>query len=233
LRTIKHVAVLATALALVAIPTTASAHVTLQPSEAPAGGFTRVDVRVPNEQDDAGTTKVDVQFPDGFAFVSHEPVDGWAVRVSREKLDTPIEGEGDEQITEQVSRVTWTAQGNERIGPGQFRDFGLSVRMPDEPGQALTFKANQTYENGEVVRWIGPPDSEEPAPRVTLTAAAEEHGAAEEGEEGAEGAEGAAAESEDEEDDDDSERLSIAALIVGGLGLVVGGAAFARGRRRP
>ena len=34
------------------------AHVTLQPERVPAGGFTRLDVRVPNERDDAATTKV-------------------------------------------------------------------------------------------------------------------------------------------------------------------------------
>ena len=34
------------AVALV-VPAAAAAHVTLQPSEAPAGGFTRLDVRVP------------------------------------------------------------------------------------------------------------------------------------------------------------------------------------------
>ena len=60
MRTMVAVAVLAATLALAA---TASAHVTLQPEEAPAGGFTRLDVRVPNERDDAGTTKVEVRVP--------------------------------------------------------------------------------------------------------------------------------------------------------------------------
>ena len=36
---------------------------------------------------------------------------------------------------------------------------------PDEPGTSLTFKALQTYDDGEVVRWIGAPDADEPAPR--------------------------------------------------------------------
>ena len=40
-----------------------------------------------------------------------------------------------------------------------------------EAGEKLTFKALQTYEDGEVVRWIGPEDADEPAPVVTLTAA--------------------------------------------------------------
>ena len=55
-------------------PAAAQAHVTLQPDTAPAGGFTRLDVRVPNERDDAGTTKVDVQLPPGFIAASYEPV---------------------------------------------------------------------------------------------------------------------------------------------------------------
>src|SRR5918994_575070 len=51
----------ATAALLVLAPL-ASAHVTLQPEEIPAGGFTRLDVRIPTERDDASTTKVEVQF---------------------------------------------------------------------------------------------------------------------------------------------------------------------------
>ena len=54
-------------LALLAAPTAAQAHVTLQPSTATAGAFTLESVRVPNEMDDATTTKVDVQLPHGFA----------------------------------------------------------------------------------------------------------------------------------------------------------------------
>ena len=54
----------------------------VQPDTGPAGGFTRLDVRVPNERDDAGTTKVDVQLPPGFIAASYEPVPG-------------LEGQGD------------------------------------------------------------------------------------------------------------------------------------------
>ena len=82
----RFAAVLAAA-ALVALPVaSASAHVTLQPEELPAGEFSRVEVRVPNERDDKGTTKVDVQFPEGFLSISHEPVPGWKVRVIKAKL---------------------------------------------------------------------------------------------------------------------------------------------------
>ena len=67
--------------ATLALPALAAAHVTVQPDTAAAGGFTRFDVRVPNERDDAATEKVEVQLPDGFIFVSYEPVPGWEVQV--------------------------------------------------------------------------------------------------------------------------------------------------------
>jgi hypothetical protein len=38
-------------------------------------------------------------------------------------------------------------------------------------GSQLTFRAFQTYQRGERVAWTGAPDSDNPAPRVTLLAA--------------------------------------------------------------
>ena len=47
--------------------------------------------------------------------------------------------------------------------------------MPDgAAGSELVFRAFQTYQRGERVAWNGAPDSDTPAPRVTLTAAEEE-----------------------------------------------------------
>jgi uncharacterized protein YcnI len=210
--------------ALVLAPA-AAAHVTLQPPEAPAGGFTRLDVRVPNERDNASTTKVVVQMPPGFLSVSTEPVPGWDAELTMRRLDEPVEEFG-EQVNEEVGRITFTADGEaSAIQPGQFQDFGLSLRVPEaRPGSMLTFKALQTYSNGEVVRWIGPPDSEEPAPQVELTPAEEEEAAAPAAQEPAAPAA--------TEEDDDGNGLAIAALIVGAAGLATGLAALFLSRRR-
>jgi|Tabmets5t2r1_1033131.scaffolds.fasta_scaffold07295_2 uncharacterized protein YcnI len=215
----------AVVLAVLALAPAAGAHVTLQPEQAAAGGFTRLDVRVPTERDDASTTKVVLQMPPGFLSASYEPAPGWDVELTMRKLDEPVEQFG-EQVTEEVGRITFTAAGEaDAIGPGEFRDFGLSVAVPDgRPGSMLTFKAIQTYSSGEVVRWIGPPDSEEPAPQVELTAAEEEAAAAP--------AEQQQAPAASEEDDDDGNGLAIAALIVGALGLVAGLAALFTRRTR-
>ena len=225
------VAALAATGALV-LPTAASAHVTLQPSSVAAGGFTRLDVRVPNERDDSATTKVDVQLPAGFAFVSYEPRPGWKVTVRREKLDEPIKTDEGFEIDEAVSRITWTADGTRgAIGPGEFVDFGLSLRMPEgKAGEKLAFKALQTYDDGEVVRWIGPEDADEPAPVVTLTEPASGGGHGAPGSDTA--ATSAPAAPAAAEDDGGTDGLTIAALIVGALGLAAGVAALVASRRR-
>ena len=216
----KTIAIAATA-ATLALPAAAGAHVTVQPGEVPAGGFTRLDVRVPTERDNASTTKVAVQFPAGFTTVSTEPVPGWTAKVTRAKLAKPQVNDEGEKITDRVD----TATGGRGIGPGQFQDFGLSLAVPDKAGSALTFKAVQTYSGGEVVRWIGPPDSDEPAPQVKLTAAEEEGG-------GTAPAAQQQPASGDGGDDGGSDALSIIALIVGAAGLAAGIAALLRGRGR-
>jgi uncharacterized protein len=218
--------------ALVA-PAGAFAHVTIQPTEMPAGGFARFDVRVPNEEEDASTEKVEVQMPPGFYSVRFEPKEGWSFDVKMKKLATPVKDSFGEERTEEVDTVTISAdKGNKGIEPGQFQDFGLSGGpIPGKAGQSLSFPSLQTYSNGEVVRWIDKdPEAERPAPQVTLVAAEEEGGAATPPAED-KTAENAA--SKEDVDDKASKTLGIAALIVGGLGLVIGIAAFAASRRKP
>ncbi len=218
---IKLIVALIAVLAL-AVPAGAGAHVTLQPSEAAAGDFTVLDVRVPNETDDAATTKVAVQFPPGFVFASYQPVAGWSVDVRMAKLAKPITSHG-EEITEQVSQMTWTADSpSAGVQPGQFQDFPISVQIPGEGGDMLTFKALQTYDDGEVVRWIGAPESEHPAPQVTVTEGSEDH----------HGASGDTEEPESDDSDGASKGLGIAALILGALGLLAGGTALVRSGRK-
>jgi uncharacterized protein YcnI len=209
----------ATAVGVLVGPTAAQAHVTLQPSEQPAGQFVRADVRVPNELDDASTNKVEVRFPSGFLFASYEPVPGWKGKITTQKLATPVPSpEGGPPIEEQVKQVTFTANSGRGIGPSQFQDFGLSLLMPKKAGTTLTFKAIQIYDNGKVARWIGPPDSEEPAPQVKLTSGRE--------------AASTPVTTSTKDDNDASKGLGIAALVVGGVGLLVGAIALAASRRR-
>jgi periplasmic copper chaperone A len=224
-------AALGAAAALLA-PAAAGAHVTVQPREMPAGGFARMDVRVPNERDDEGTTRVAVKMPPGFYSASYEPEPGWTVKVTRRKLAEPAELHG-EPVTEEIDTITWTGDGKRGIvRPGQFKDFGISVAVPDKAGTELKFPATQASESGEVVRWIGPEDAEEPAPIVTLTAAGGHEGVAAEPAEASAAPPATGGVTEGDLDDKASKNLAIGALIVGVLGLLAGAAGLSAARRR-
>ena len=159
----------AVAAALLGAPA-ASAHVTINPSKVPADSFARFDIRVPNEQEDADTTKVTVKLPEGLVFTSFQPKPGWTRTVTTAKLAQPVTSD-DGTVTERIATVTWSGG---KIGPGEFDEFGFSAKVPDSVGQVLVFPAVQTYSNGDVARWIGSADADEPAPRVTLAAAESE-----------------------------------------------------------
>jgi periplasmic copper chaperone A len=216
------------ALAAVAFPAAAGAHVTLNPREWEAGGFARFDVRVPNERPNANTTEVTVQFPDGLTFVSFQPKSGWKRTVKMETLAEPIEVFG-EEVTEQVASVTWSGG---VIKPGEFDEFGVSFRVPETPGESLLFPSIQTYSNGEIVRWIDPdPEAETPAPQVeVLEPPAEEESAAAGATTEETTTEAAAAEASGDEtaavpavgSDDDDDSMSTVALIFGIAGLAAG-----------
>jgi uncharacterized protein YcnI len=227
---------IAAAVSVLALPAAATAHVTVNPKQAPAGAYTVLDVRVPTERDDASTVKVVVKMPPGIVSASYEPVAGWSAKIVSTRLAQPITT-ADGPISEAVSTITWTASrgGGGVIAPGQFRDFPISVQIPGKAGDVLTFKALQTYSNGEVVRWIGAPSADEPAPTLTVTAAGDSAGAATAGPSPTATTAAAAAPVAaiaGRDDDGSSKPLAIAALIVGALGLIAASVALLRGRRR-
>ncbi len=222
MRRILTVAV-ASALAIV-VAAPAFAHVTVQPNEAGVGSFSRFVVRVPNETPDAATTKVEVQFPETVTNVSFQPKEGWDRTVKMKTLDEPIEVFG-EEVTEVVDTVTWSGGS---IEPEEFDEFGFSIRTPDDPG-ALEFPALQTYEGGEVVRWIGPADADEPAAIVNVidTGFAEDEGQlsvlARLNESSGQPSEPDTQPTAASEDDSEASNLGV---ILGGIGILLGGAAL-------
>ncbi|MGH3428587.1 MAG: YcnI family protein [Mycobacteriales bacterium] len=155
-------------LAVGAVP--ASAHVTVNPKEAPKGGYAVVSFRVPNEDDNAATNKLEVVLDpaDVIPNARIKPVPGWEAQVTSRKLAQPVKTD-DGEISEAVDRITWTAKGDAKIAPGQFQEFDVSFGpLPTAP--KVTFKALQTYDNGNVVRWIDTnPKADHPAPVLTLT----------------------------------------------------------------
>ncbi len=162
-----------------AIAAPAAAHVSVSSAAAVQGGYSTVTFKVPNESDDASTTKLEVNLPQDapVASVSVRPVPGWTAVAEKAKLATPLEAHGT-QITEAVSKITWTASGDAAIKPGEFQTFDVSMG-PLPQAEQMVFKSLQTYSDGTVVRWIDEPSTdgtepESPAPVLKLAAAAAE-----------------------------------------------------------
>lgn len=217
-----------------ALPAIAQAHVSLHPNEVPTGSFATLGIRVPNETDNANTIKLAVQVPPGFLDISTEYMPGWTAKVLTSKLAKPVQT-ADGEVAEQVREIIWTGDGKQGvIPPGQFLDFPISTEIPGKEGEELTFKTLQYYDNGEVVRWIGGPNSEEPAPKIDVTApggvlqdvAGSETAPPAPSATATEGGEATSGSSSGA-----SKGLGIAALIVGALGLLAGSAALVRSRR--
>jgi len=148
----------------------AAAHVTVHSSDATRGGDdAEIVFRVPNEEA-SPTTKVEIALPEDrpIAGVYAENKPGWTFAVKTTKLTTPIKTD-DGDISTVVTDVTWTATSG-GIPAGGYDDFTLAAgHLPDT--DSITFKAVQTYKDGDVVRWIETGDSaEHPAPVLTLAA---------------------------------------------------------------
>jgi uncharacterized protein YcnI len=158
----------------VALAASASAHVTVNSTDARQDGYGKVTVRVPNESETAGTTKVSVSMPAGspIASVRVKPHAGWSFSAPKVALVKPVT-QGDKTITEAVSTITWTADPGVSIKPGSFDEFEFSAGRLPANQTSLSFPAVQTYSDGKVVRWNEPKtpgadEPEHPAPVLNL-----------------------------------------------------------------
>jgi uncharacterized protein len=151
---------------LLALPATTQAHVSVHPNVVPAQANVTLTLRVPNESDTASTTRLDVQMPPGFLDVAVD-APGWQVHKVTEKLAKPIKTD-EGTITTQIREIKLSGG---RIAPGRFGQFAFLTQVPDRAGTILTFKTVQYYSDGKVSRWIGPPQSDAPAPTIDLTKA--------------------------------------------------------------
>jgi uncharacterized protein len=220
------------------LPAAAQAHVSLHPNTIPAGAFATLNVRVPGEEENAYADKVDVLLPPGFTDVDTQNVPGWTIKEVTKKLPKPIETD-DGPIDEEVSHVIWTGDGSKdgRLDNGTFIQFPLSIAIPENlAGKSLAFKTLETYSNGKVAHWIGAPTAEYPAPTINITAKGgvlEDVAGGEAGPTPGETPATEAAPAATTSSGGASKGLAIAALIVGALGLLAGGAALVLARRRP
>lgn len=173
----RAVLVAAVAVALVAATQSARAHATLDRNEAPADSFFNTFVNIPHGCEGSPTLKVRVRIPEGVIGVKPQPKPGWELLIRKEKLARPIVESHGRTITEAVVEVTWTG----KLPDDNFDQFGIHMKLPDQPGETLYFPVVQECEQG-VHRWIEIPaagksrgDYKEPAPSLTLRPKAQRH----------------------------------------------------------
>ena len=229
------IAIAAGALLAVAVPLSASAHVTVAPNVASAGSYALITFKVPTESATAVTNKLEVDIPTDtpFSSVSYVPVAGWDVDVVTETLPKPVSIGGNE-LKQAVTKVIWTAQPGHEIKAGQLQLFPLSVGAVPDTGK-IVFKALQGYSDGSTVSWIettenaahpapvlyvndAPPAAHDAAkaaaPTVTATEAPSPTAAA------------------TSSSDVVARGLGIGGLVLGAIGAVLGIVAFRRGALR-
>lgn len=205
------------AVAILAAP--AAAHVQVRPAEVAPDDPVLWTVMVPNEQR-AQTTSVEVQLPEGVTPFSYVDVPGW----KRELVMAPDKS---------VKSVKWTGS----LASDGLGLFNFLATSPSEEGE-IQWKAIQTYSNGDVVRWIGGPDSDEPASVTTVSSSVPSQSAggshgdhAEEGEGAGSDSAPAAVESASE-DSGDGSTATVLAIVALALAAVALAAALRAGRRR-
>lgn len=168
--------VTATGLLVLTAAGVASAHVTAHsPDTLTQGSFAEVVFRVPDEEATAHTVKMEVDFSatKPVPGVSIKRVPGWTAQVTMMKLPKPV-NTSKETITDAVKSITWTAPAGGGIAPGEFEEFPVTIEGLPETAK-MVMPTIQTYDNGDVVRWIqvpaaGQPEPEHPAPSLDLAA---------------------------------------------------------------
>ena len=215
----------------------AFAHVTAQPGVAAQGGYTVISFRVPDESDTAATVKLEVAMPTDHPITSVRttPIPGWTAAITKTTLNPPVQVNGN-AVAEAVKSVTWTAAAGNKIGPGEYLDFPLSVGPLPTGTDQLAMPATQTYDNCEVVMWDQPSadgaEPEHPAPVVRLTPAETGDPMAMGGHDAGPGTPaGAAAAPPAPAADTTARWLAGAGLLVGALGVGLGAGAVLRSRR--
>lgn len=196
----------------------ASAHVTVTPSTTAAGAHAVLRFSVEHGCEDSPTTKIAIQIPPQITSVTPTRSALWKVEKRTEKVS-----EGD-KIVERVGSVAFMT---DTPLPDGYRDvLELAVQLPDADGTTLTFPTIQTCEQGESAWTEVPQDGQSvgglelPAPAFTISepvAGSYHHAAISKPTSPAVPAK--------------ADNLTLAALVVGLVGAVVGGIALFRQRR--
>ena len=132
--TMKKIAVIALLSGAGGLFGSASAHVVLEYQVAPAGASYKATFKVGHGCGASPTRQVVVDIPEGFKGARPQPKPGWTLEVQRSKLATPYTSHG-RSVTEDTTRITWTAKTPEDALPSaHYDEFVLVGQTPDQAG---------------------------------------------------------------------------------------------------
>lgn len=164
-------AIVAALVALALLPALALAHVGIEPATAPAGSEATFTVMIPHGCAGSPTTEIALKLPASIRAAWPASASGWQVE------STPA-GEPADAGGETAPRLDIVRWWDGDLPDGELGELRIRLALPDEPGAVLAIPAVQTCADGET-RWIqvpaageSPDDLAEPAPTITLTAAA-------------------------------------------------------------
>jgi uncharacterized protein YcnI len=128
----------------------AAAHIDVRPTTAAPDDAVLFEVLVPNEREER-TVQVELAVPANVIPFSYENTPGWR----RSLTFNP---------NQSIRSIVWRG----RLPSDGFARFGFLASTPPREGQ-IQWKSIQTYEDGRKVRWIEPPDGENPAAVTTVS----------------------------------------------------------------
>jgi uncharacterized protein YcnI len=123
----------------------ARAHAVVSPDKVAPNTFAKFVLRVPTEKE-IPTIAVRLLVPENLQLFSIAEKPGW---IRQEDKDS----------AGRYKSLFWSGA---EVRAGEFVEFEFLARSPKEPG-ALVWKVFQTYKDGSVVSWVGPPSANEPA----------------------------------------------------------------------
>lgn len=168
------------AAALLAAAPLAHAHVGLEWPAALAGSSYKATFRISHGCGASPTRQVVVEIPAGVQSARPMPHLGWTVNIERAPLPAPQQRHG-RVVTEDVSRITWTAAGRQdALAADHFDEFSLLATLPAQEGP-LYWPVRQVCVEGRH-DWVQvpvpgqePQSLKSPAPRLDLLPGAGAH----------------------------------------------------------
>lgn len=148
----KHFLLAASAALLLSLP--ASAHVTLEKSEANAGQTYKGVLRVGHGCDGSPTTSFSVDVPDGLALVRPMPKAGWQLTTETGAYSKPVTAHG-KTYESGVTKITWSGG---RLQDGEYDEFIFVGQLRDDVSGPLYLPVVQLCEKGEW-RWVEKPQA--------------------------------------------------------------------------